>query len=382
MIQFILLITLLCSLSYAENFETFLARAVENSPYLQSSHLSIEQARLEGNIVKRYENPKIEMEASRFETANGYRVAVAQPIRLWEISADKERFATSKKTNAKAGVLAMHAQFVKEISLLYVEYSQKQKLLDLANEELNIAQKINEISNQRFLKGSLSKAMMLQADVAYESAQSNVLEHEKERSLSHYDLLAFAGVTEELHIEPNYPFTIINDEKENPDIALLASDNAMSMSESRLNTYAIESIEVFGEYEKESDQNIYRAGVSIALPFFNDRSEEKSILSLQERRNVLALKAYKNRLQTKITALKKELEILNRLLQKRQSNLKNEQELMNMYNDAYAIATINILELYEIKNRLLSTKREVINLQSQIERTTIDYNYTQGNYNE
>ena len=268
------------------------------------------------------------------------------------------------------------------MSLLYVEYSQKQKLLDLANEELKIAQKINEISNQRFLSGSLSKALMLQADIDYATAQSNVLEHEREHSLSHYDLLAFAGVTEELQIEPNYQFGLINDEKENPDIALLESENAMSISESKLNTYAIESIEVFGEYEREGNQNIYRAGVSIALPFFNDKSEEKSILSLQERRNALALKAYKNRLQTKITTLKKELDTLNRLLQKRQSNLKNEQELMNMYNDAYAIATINILELYEIKNRLLSTKREVINLQSQISRTTIDYNYTQGNYNE
>ncbi|MDK9692829.1 MAG: TolC family protein [Sulfurimonas sp.] len=382
MIKFILPITLLCSLSYAENFETFLARAVENSIYLQSSGLTIEQSRLEGNIIKRYENPKVEIEASSFESESGYRVAITQPIRLLDISADKEHFATSKERNAKVNVSAAHAQFVKEMSLLYVEYSQKQKLLDLANEELKIAQKINEISNQRFLSGSLSKALMLQADIDYATAQSNVLEHEREHSLSHYDLLAFAGVTEELQIEPNYQFGLINDEKENPDIALLESENAMSISESKLNTYAIESIEVFGEYEREGNQNIYRAGVSIALPFFNDKSEEKSILSLQERRNALALKAYKNRLQTKITTLKKELDTLNRLLQKRQSNLKNEQELMNMYNDAYAIATINILELYEIKNRLLSTKREVINLQSQISRTTIDYNYTQGNYNE
>lgn len=382
MIKFILPITLLCSIGYAENFETFLVRAVENSAYIQSSHLSIEQSRLEGKIIKRYENPKVELEASSFESENGYRVAIAQPIRLWEVSVDREHFATSKETNAKANVSAMHAQFVKEMSLLYVEYSQKQKLLDLANEELNIAQKINEISNQRFLSGSLSKALMLQADVDYATAQSNVLEHEREHSLSHYDLLAFAGVTEELQIEPNYQFRLINDEKENPDIALLESENAMLISESKLNTYAIESIEVFGEYEKEGNQNIYRAGVSIALPFFNDKSEEKSILSLQERRSALALKAYKNRLQTKTATLKKELDTLNILLQKRQSNLKNEEELMKMYNDAYAIATINILELYEIKNRVLSTKREVINLQAQIDRATIEYNYTQGNYNE
>jgi outer membrane protein TolC len=382
MIKFILPITLLCSIGYAENFETFLARAVQNSTYIQSSYLTIEQSRLEGKIIKRYENPKVELEASSFESENGYRVAIAQPIRLWEVSVDKEHFATSKEINAKANASAIHAQFVKEISFLYAEYSQKQKLLDLANEELKIAQKIDEISNQRFLNGSLSKALMLQANVDYANAQSNVLEYERERSLSNYNLLAFAGVAEELQIEPNYQFRLINNEKENPDISLLESENAMSVSESKLNTYTLESIEVFGEYEREGNQNIYRAGVSIALPFFNDKSEEKSILSLQERRSALALKAYKNRLQTKTVTLKKELDTLNILLQKRQSNLKNEEELMNMYNDAYAIATINILELYEIKNRVLSTKREVINLQAQIDRATIEYNYTQGNYNE
>lgn len=382
MIKFILPITLLCSIGYAENFETFLARAVQNSTYIQSSYLTIEQSRLEGKIIQRYENPKVELEASSFESENGYRVAIAQPIRLWEVSVDKEHFATSKEINAKANASAIHAQFVKEISFLYAEYSQKQKLLDLANEELKIAQKIDEISNQRFLNGSLSKALMLQANVDYANAQSNVLEYERERSLSNYNLLAFAGVAEELQIEPNYQFRLINNEKENPDISLLESENAMSVSESKLNTYTVESIEVFGEYEREGNQNIYRAGVSIALPFFNDKSEEKSILSLQERRSALALKAYKNRLQTKTATLKKELDTLNILLQKRQSNLKNEEELMNMYNDAYAIATINILELYEIKNRVLSTKREVINLQAQIDRATIEYNYTQGNYNE
>lgn len=382
MIKFILPITLLCSIGYAENFETFLARAVQNSTYIQSSYLTIEQSRLEGKIIQRYENPKVELEASSFESENGYRVAIAQPIRLWEVSVDKEHFATSKEINAKANASAIHAQFVKEISFLYAEYSQKQKLLDLANEELKIAQKIDEISNQRFLNGSLSKALMLQANVDYANAQSNVLEYERERSLSNYNLLAFAGVAEELQIEPNYQFRLINNEKENPDILLLESENAMSVSESKLNTYTVESIEVFGEYEREGNQNIYRAGVSIALPFFNDKSEEKSILSLQERRSALALKAYKNRLQTKTATLKKELDTLNILLQKRQSNLKNEEELMNMYNDAYAIATINILELYEIKNRVLSTKREVINLQAQIDRATIEYNYTQGNYNE
>lgn len=373
----------LCStISWAESFEAFVQQAVTQSPYLQVSALKMDQARLEGNKLTRYDNPTIEVEASKFSEQNGYRFGFNQPVRVWGVGEDKERIARSLSTNAKANIAVERSRFIKELSLLYVDYAQAQNNLNLAKEELKIAQSINNVSKERYAKGSLSKALLLQADVAYADALSNRDEDEKEAIKSYDALREYAGISEEIAIDADYNFIRFGDEKLNPDLALLTSENDLKASQTKLETRIIESIDVFTEYEKEPDQNIYRAGVAIPLPIFNTKREEKSIQELQIRQNALLLKAQNERLGLRKKSLIKEITSLETLLQKRKENLKNAQELLGMYQDAYAIANVNLLELYEIKNRRIATQQEIISLQSQINRSTIEYNYLQGAYNE
>jgi outer membrane protein TolC len=265
---------------------------------------------------------------------------------------------------------------------LYVDYAQNQKLLNLSEEELKIAQSINNVSKERYANGTLSKALMLQADVAYSDALSNRAESQKEAVKSYDALREYAGFSEEIAVDDDTNFIRFGDEKLNPDLALLTSENDLKASQAKLETRVIESIGVFGEYEKEPDQNIYRAGVSIPLPIFNTKREEKSIQELQIRQNALFFKAQNDRLGLRKKSLIKEITSLEILLQQRQKNLKNAQELLGMYQDAYAIANVNLLELYEIKNRRIATQEEIISLQSQMNRSTIEYNYLQGAYNE
>jgi hypothetical protein len=223
---------------------------------------------------------------------------------------------------------------------------------------------------------------MLQADVAYSDALSKRAESQKEAVKSYDALREYAGFSEEIAVDDDNNFIRFGDEKLNPDLALLTSENDLKASQAKLETRVIESIGVFGEYEKEPDQNIYRAGVSIPLPIFNTKREEKSIQELQIRQNTLFFKAQNDRLGLRKKSLIKEITSLETLLQQRRENLKNAQELLGMYQDAYAIANINLLELYEIKNRRIATQEEIISLQSQINRSTIEYNYLQGAYNE
>lgn len=373
----------LCStISWAESFEAFVQQAVTQSPYLHASALKMDQARLEGNKLTRYDNPTIEAEVSKFSEQNGYRFGFNQPVRVWGVGEDKERIARSLSTNAKANIAVERSRFIKELSLLYVDYAQAQNNLNLAKEELQIAQSINNVSKERYAKGSLSKALLLQADVAYADALSNRDEHEKEAIKSYDALREYAGLSEEIAIDADYNFIRLGSEKLNPDLALLTSENELKASQAKLETRIIESVEMFGEYEKEPDQNIYRAGVAIPLPIFNTKREEKSIQELQIRQNALLLKAQNERLGLRKKSLLKEITSLETLLKQRKENLKNAQELLGMYQDAYAIANVNLLELYEIKNRRIATQQEIISLQSQINRSTIEYNYLQGAYNE
>jgi cobalt-zinc-cadmium efflux system outer membrane protein len=366
----------------AENFEHFMAQAIEKSPYLNASALMIDQAKLEGKKAIRYENPSLEVEGSKFQSENGYRFGINQPVRLWGVGEDKEQISRSMVASAKANVALERSRFIKEICLLYVDYAQNQKRLSLAQEELKIAQSINTVSKERYTNGTLSKALMLQADVAYADASSNLLEHQKEAMKSYDVLREYAGIIEEIPIDSEHLFTRMQDEKLSPELTLLSAENTLKASQAKLETRVIESIGVFGEYEKEPDQNIYRAGFSIPLAIFNTKNEEKVLQVIQTRQNALFLKAHNDRLGLHKKRLLREIASLESLLQQRQENLKNAQELLAMYQDAYAIANINLLELYEIKNRRITTQEDIISLQSQINRSTIEYNYLQGSYNE
>lgn len=382
MIKLLLSVSLCSAALMAENFEVFLTQAVKNSPYLNASSMTIDQARLEGKKVIRYENPSLEVEGSKFQSENGYRLEINQPVRLWGVGEDKEQISHSMVANAKANVALERSRFIKELSLLYVDYAQNQKLLNLAQEELKIAQSINTVSKERYSNGTLSKALMLQADVSYADAASNVAEHQKEAMKSYDALREYAGIMEEISIDSQHLFTRMQDEKSSPELTLLSTENTLKASQAKLETRVIESIGVFGEYEKEPDQNIYRAGISIPLPLFNTKNEEKVLQEIQTRQNALVLKAHNDRLGLHKKRLLREIASLESLLQQRQENLKNAQELLGMYRDAYAIANVNLLELYEIKNRRIATQEEIISLQSQINRSTIEYNYLQGSYNE
>ncbi|MDD2368854.1 TolC family protein [Sulfuricurvum sp.] len=382
MIKLILSLSLYSAAVMAESFDLFLEQAIEKSPYLNASALRTDQAILEGSKLTRYENPTLEVERSRFNSNNGYRLGVNQPVRIWGVGEDKERIARSLSTNTKANITVERSRFIKELSLLYVDYAQNQKLLNLANEELKIAQSINDVSKARYANGTLSKALMLQADVAYSDTLSKRAESQKEAVKSYDALREYAGFSEEIAVDDDANFIRFTDEKLNPDLALLTSENDLKSSQAKLETHIIESIGVFGEYEKEPDQNIYRAGVSIPLPIFNTKREEKSIQELQIRQNTLYLKAQNDRLGLRKKSLLKEIMSLETLLQQRKENLKNAQELLGMYQDAYAIANVNLLELYEIKNRRIATQEEIISLQSQVNRSTIEYNYLQGAYND
>lgn len=381
MIKLLLFVSLSAALM-AESYEQFLAKAIEKSPYLNASALLMDQSRLEGKKVVRYENPTLQVEGAKFQSANGYRVGINQPIRLWGVGEDKEQISRSMVANAKANVALERSRFIKELSLLYVDYAQNQKLLNLAQEELKIAQSINTVSKERYTNGTLSKALMLQADVAYADAASNLLEHQKEAMKSYDALREYAGIMEEISIDSQHLFTRMQDEKSSPELTLLSAENTLKASQAKLETRVIESIGVFGEYEKEPDQNIYRAGISIPLPLFNTKNEEKVLQAIQTRQNALFLKAHNDRLGLHKKRLLREIASLESLLQQRQENLKNAQELLLMYRDAYAIANVNLLELYEIKNRRLAIQEEIISLQSQINRSTIEFNYLQGSYNE
>jgi len=389
MLKNILLSGLFCASLYAESFDTFLQKAIENSPYLKSSTLGIEQAKEEGTSLTRYKNPSLELEYSRFEpdigdSDNGYRVNYSQPIRLWGVGNDKERLSEATVQNAKADYAQKKAEFIRDISLFYTRYAQQKMLVDLGNEELRIAEKIYEISKARYEAGTISRGVMLQSQVAYEMIQIRTENLSLTATQSYYDLLKRAGVNQEIELDTEHEFVskVIADNTQNPDILSIQRKQGKAVSQAAVNSNKVEWMSLYAEYESEPEQDITRFGVNLPLAFFNTKSQEMQIARLEADKADLLIQNKNVQLDIENSRLQKQKQTLTRLKDQNTKVLKTEIELLKMFEEGYKIANINLLELQDIKNKVIETKERLIQIKTALNQNAIITNYMQGNYNE
>ncbi len=389
MFKSILMSGVLCTILSAESFDIFLQKAIKNSPYLKSSALAIKQAEEQGKVLTRYSNPSLELEVSSLESAigssdSGYRVGILQPVRLWSIADNKKNLADANVENAKATYIQKKAIFIRDISLRYTLYIQFKMLHKLGIQELEIAKKIYDISTARFDSGTISKGVKLQAQLDFEMSKSLVSSLSLSAMNSYFDLLEFAGINEEIDIEEDHSFYIKKKKKntQNPTISLLKTSQLQALSDAKVNSNSIEFIDLFAEIEKESDQDVFRVGVNIPLAFFNDKTQEKTIAILQANKVDYLIEHETNRLNMEQLKLQKEKKSLLKLSQENKRILKTQLELLSMYEDAYKIASVNLIQLQDIKNKVIRTKRALIQIDIALNQNAIYTQYNQGNYNE
>ena len=389
MLKYIIISLLLCTFLGAESFDAFLQKAIKNSPYLESSALAVKQTKEQGNILTRYKNPTLELEYASFKPDignrdEGYRVNYSQPIRLWNVADDKRAVVSSNIKSANASLAKERAIFIRDISISYTLYSQTKMLLSLGDEELEIAKKIYDISLARFESGTISKGVKLQAQVDFEISENSKYFLSLNSMKSYYSLLKFAGINEEIEIDSAYDFTINADVKniDNPSLEVLKAQENQALSEVKLNSNSLEWLNLFAELENEPAQDILRVGLNFPLAFFNDKSQEKRIATLQLKKAELLIKNEQSSLNIELIKLQKEQQSLLHLSQNSERILNTQLELLKMYEDGYKISNINLLQLQDIKNKVIKTKRTLIQIHTALNKNAIYTNYIQGSYNE
>jgi len=389
MLKNIIISLLLCTFLSAESFDEFLQKAIQNSPYLESSALAVKQTKEEGDVITRYENPTLELEYSSFSpdigsSDDGYRVSYSQPVRLWSVGDDKRAVVNANIKSANASFAEKRAIFIRDMSISYTLYSKAKMLLALGDEELQIAKKIYDISVARFEGGSISKGVKLQALVDFEMSESSKDFLSLNSMQSYYSLLKFAGINEEIELDVAYDFTISSDLQNinNPTLEVFKAQQNQALREAKLNSNSVEWMNLFAELENEPEQDVARIGLNFPLAFFNDKSQEKRISTLQASRTELLIKNEKSRLNIELIKLQKERQALLKLSKNSDKTLRTQLELLKMYEDGYKISNINLLQLQDIKNRVIQTKRALIQIYTALNQNAIYTNYTQGNYNE
>ncbi len=389
MIKKLSVIVCVASSLCAQSFDAFLNSAITNSPYLKSKHLGVAQAELQAQVLTRYNNPELSMEYARFQTDadgedNGFAIGISQPLRLWGVGRDKMSLATRQIATETSRYLLTKAEFIRELSLAYTLYASLKKQLELSNEELRIAQHIFDISQQRYLAGTISHGVMLQAQVDYEMVAVKVETLHLNALEQYYALLRHAGITEEIPLEYTHQFhppsTLHS--ANNPKLRYIQHQGNEALASAKVNTNTIEWATLYAGYENEPDQDIVRVGASIPLALFNTRSQEHQIARLEADKSTFLAKNIQAKLTIELKRLQQQRTMLLRLQEQHQKTLKTQTKLLRMFEDAYKIAQINLLELQNIKNRLITTKENLIQTETALHQNAIDTNYITGAYND
>ena len=383
----LLVFSLLTTSLFSQSFETFLDKAVDESPLLKASKLRVQQSTHKGDILTRYENPSLEVEASYFtpdanDNEFGYRASYSQPVRLWGVGDAKDDVADANIALSQANYVQAKASFIYGLSLQYTDYALNDLLMVLAKEELTLASTIYSISKERYEAGTISRGVMLQAQVDFKMTEARIQSIALKRQRSYYMLLKKSGTTKQVVIDPDYTFSLETLSGTNPQLLQLENQLKSAQASAELNSNDVEWMAINAEYEKEPDQDIYRLGATIPLAFFKTKEQEQQIAKLEAVRSEMLTTNAQSKLTIELQRLRYEDNALRNLQSIDEDVLSGEQELLAMYQDGYKIASINLLALQDAKARLIETKERLIRIKIELDRNAIVQNYLQGNYND
>ena len=373
---------------FGMEFDEFYMQALKNSPYLQSNALGIDAAKMDASIETRYKNPTLQLEYSQFDanyggSDDGHRVALSQPVRLWGVGDTRVLVANGLQREAKSSLVLTKALFSKRLHSLYVEYKKNLQLFNLAVVDKEIAKRVYEISKERYDNGAIAKVDVIQARLDYKLSQAKQKDAEILKLQSYYDLLAYAGLNEEVDIEVDYRETLLHVEKQsNPLFAFYHSKEDLAHAKEQLYKNRLEWVDVYAEYEKEPNDDIYRIGLSIPIALFNTKKEERQKARLEAKRTELLAENTNRFLKIKLKALAKQRILQKKLIKQLEDALGDGTELLELFEEGYRIANIDIVQLQQVKAALIKTKASLIEAKANLELNIIETNYLQGKYND
>ena len=374
---------------HAQSYEELLDQAVNNNINLQLIQNQQEQISLNGEIERRYDNPNLELEIADFSNQFitkrndfGARVGISQSIPLPHIQEDRERITQNEINIAQKQYEMAKSNFIYSFNLKYLAYKKALRVLGLQERAVELSKEILKTVNQRYQEGAVAKSDYLEATLEYRRTEQKKETLRFEVTKTKNKLLAFANISNQEYIESEHLFLLTQNSLNHPSIAISRAKNKMSEAKLELLKHSIESIELFSELEQEPDQDIFRVGVSIPLPTFNLKNEEKQLEKINIANRKLHISNQENLLKLKIEQLTAENSQLEKLNKSHKSLTASQEQLFNMYKQSYTIAKVNLLKLQQIKEQRINNQKEILESNFAIEQNIIKINYLQGAYSE
>ncbi len=379
----------LVAMLHAQTYEELLEQAISNNLNLQLVQNRAEAIKLENKIDTRLKNPNVEFEISDFSAKRllrqndvGARTSISQELLLPWVKRDKKALANSKLRVAHERYNLEKLAFIYRFNSFYIDYKKAIQKESLAQEGIVISTDILTIAEARFSAGASARSELLQAQIEEKNAKSIQKRLELETLKAKNSLLLFANLDSSSTVELEHLFVPSQEFNMHPLLNIAEQEQDIAKLELHVASHSIENIELFSEMEAEPDQDVFRVGISVPLPIFNNKSEEKQLAKLKLSNQRLAYSTQERGLQLEIEQLQNEILVEEEMKSSYAMLLTEQEKLLDMYEQGYKVAKVNLLKLNSLKKELLLNKEQILERGFAIEQKNIKISYLQGAYSE
>jgi outer membrane protein TolC len=377
--------------AFGMSYTQFKKHTLKHAKALQSQALDLRKTQAQNVLTLRTPNPVLAVELgrydSKFQSPNyGYSIVASQKIRTSSYLNTLTQSTDAQSALVQLLVIQGKATYIKTLETFYTNYVYQSKMLTLLQEEIKLSKKMTSVAKERYVSGSETKVTYLQAKTQSLSLQTELHGIRIQRDSLYYQLLAMGGYKQKVALSKKFIYPIKSYKKSNSNVniqeQILQAKNRLYASQLAQKSETFTSYDITAGLEKEPEQSILRVGISIPLPVQHNKEEEKTLaklkmqqLNLDQEQLMLNNHMDKKMLKSVITERTQQYQALKVLT-------KEQQSLTNLLAEGYKIAQGSLFELMLSKNRLIQTKKQLLQTQKDINIQTIELRYLQGAYND
>ena len=376
---------------FGMSYEQFKRHTLQNSKILKSQTLTLQSTTQENNILLRTANPVLSIEGSRFnenvgDNSFGYAVAASQTIRMPGYMDGLQSKAKASSLLSQAFATQGRAGYLKTLEEFYTQYVYQNKMLSLLKQEYTLSNRVTQMVKERYESGSENKVAYLQAKTETLTLKTQMYTTKQQQSTLYYQLLAVAGFSSKVSLEKRFIYSVSsktkNSSKLSPQQQVIKAKGKVFQSDYSMNQNALQNYNLYAGMEKEPEQSILRFGLNIPLSIHNDRSEERMLAKLKMQQTQLDTEqlninthSQKQMIKVAIRELANQYYALRTLQQE-------QQELTTLLQEGYKIAKGSLFQLMTAKNKLIQTRKVLLQTQKMINDQKIALRFLQGDYND
>ena len=376
---------------FSMSYEQFKRHTLKNSKILKSQTLTLQSRQQENNILLRTANPVLSLEGSRFnekvgDNRFGYAVTASQTIRTPGYMDGLQSKAKASSLLSQAFVTQGRAGYLKTLEELYTQYVYQNKMLSLLQQEYTLSNKVTKMVKERYQSGSENKVAYLQARTETLTLKTQMYTTKQQQSTLYYQLLAVAGFSKKISLEKRFIYSVSSKTKRSsklsPQQQILKAKKKVFQSDYNMNQSSFQNYSLYGGIEKEPDQSILRFGLNIPLAIHNDRSEERMLAKLKMQQTQLDAEQLTINTRSQKKMIKAAIRELSNQYYALRTLQKEQQELTTLLQEGYKIAKGSLFQLMTAKNKLIQTRKALLQTQKMINDQKIALRFLQGDYND